>query len=134
MFAAYHKLLHTHPLPTRMITSGLICAFTDFINQKFIQKHQNFNFRRNINLFLVGACYSAPILHLWYSRIVPIIEQSLFTPHTSKIKRVLTMVLIDQTTLAPAMFTGFFVVNGFVSSPSIDGVKKGIEDWKNKFG
>jgi protein Mpv17 len=43
------------------------------------------------------------------------------------------MVAIDQTTLAPAMFSGFFIMNGFVNSPSIDGVKKGIEDWRNKF-
>jgi hypothetical protein len=71
MFAAYTRLLEKYPLLTKMVTSGVLFSFGDAITQILIDKKPKFDFSRNLNLLIVGTTYVGPLLHLWYSKILP---------------------------------------------------------------
>ena len=69
----------------------------------------------------VGLCYTAPMLHFWHSKIIPIISNKLFSDTTSKILRVGTLVAIDQLLFVPVLISGFFIAKSLTESFSVKG-------------
>jgi len=53
----------------------------------------------------VGLCYTAPMLHFWHSKMIPIISNKLFSDTTSKILRVGTLVAMDQLLFVPVLIS-----------------------------
>lgn len=133
MFKAYQRQLHKNPLPTKMITCGVLCLLGDCVTQHYVHKNENFNFKRNVNLFLVGALWTAPMLHLWHAKLVPIVSKLIFTESTHKVKTVFTLVVLDQLAFVPILLSGFFFVNSLVNSPTIEGLNDGIKSWQIKY-
>lgn len=67
---------------------------------------------------MVGFIYTAPMLHVWHSKIVPVLSKRIFPENVSKFRRVFTLVTCDQFLFVPILLTGFFMVNSLVNSPS----------------
>lgn len=57
----------------------------------------------------VGLCYTAPMLHFWHSKMIPIVSNKLFTDATSKFVKVGSLVAIDQLLFVPVLISGFFI-------------------------
>lgn len=132
MFSAYQKLLHKHPIITKSITCGILFSLGDCVTQHFVHKNDSFDFKRNISFGTVGLLYTAPMLHVWHSKLVPIISSKLFSNHTSKIIKVGTLVAIDQLLFIPILLSGFFVAKSLTESFSVQGLKNGLNVRKVK--
>lgn len=72
------------------------------------------------------------MLHIWHSKFVPLISSKLFSNHTSKILKVVTLVAVDQLIFVPILLSGFFVVKSLTESFSVKGLKDGLKMSKMK--
>jgi hypothetical protein len=79
-----------------------------------------------MDFFIVGFGYFAPVLHTWYSRILPRIQQALFR-NLSNAKRVIGSMLFDQLLFAPAHLVGFFVINQMIKDRDLRSFGKGVD-------
>lgn len=61
----YEKLLLSHPLKTKSITSGFLFGLGDIICQKFFENNKKYNLARTFRLVTVGTV-AGPIFHYWY--------------------------------------------------------------------
>lgn len=86
---------------------------------KVIDKKENIDWKRNTNLFLVGAGYFAPMLHNWYCRALPYFGSLVFKETTPKAARVLISMAADQLAFAPIVLAGFFIVNALIDDTSM---------------
>ncbi len=73
-------------------------------------------------MFVVGASYLAPMLHVWYCKMLPMIQKKIFSEKTAKATRVFTSMAFDQLLFAPVLLVGFFVYDGVVNDFSINGL------------
>ena len=97
----------------------------------FEAKNASFDFARNINLFITGAFYIAPALHVWYCKLLPRIATKLF-PNFSNTSMAFGKMAVDQLGFAPILLSGFFPFVGMVNSRSLEGLKIGVGDIKTK--
>lgn len=125
MFAAYSRLLNKHPILTKMVTSGTLFSLGDIITQTgnnfiylVVDKKDQIDWKRNRNLFLVGAGYFAPMLHMWYCKMLPYFGSRVFSESTPKTTRVLVSMAVDQLAFAPIILAGFFITNALFDDPS----------------
>ncbi len=95
-----------------------------------VDKKDKVDWTRNRNLFIVGAGYFAPVLHLWYCKMLPYLGSLVFKETTPKAARVLISMAADQLAFAPVILAGFFICNSLVIDPSVEGLKKGIKSYK----
>ena len=121
LISRYNQLLVTHPYKTKMITAGkihtnhihtlinyhlkpgLMFFGGDAICQLYINKtpdgkRPEFDWKRAAKMTAVGACYLAPLMHLWYG-FGPRKITSMFPYYSSFSKAFITM-CIDQTFFA----------------------------------
>ena len=85
-----------------------------------------------MSLTLTGAFYLGPCLHFWYSKYLPAVINKCIGDTPNKYKRAFTGMIFDQILFAPTFLSGFFIVMGFNSSFSMEGVKQGYESMKKK--
>ena len=75
----YMRLLETHPIKTKSITSGVIAGAGDATCQ-YLQRTDDddttFNWRRFANFTAIGGFYVGPLLHTWYSFLMRTIPGS----------------------------------------------------------
>ena len=69
---AYSRLLESHPLPTKAVTSALITVSGDAICQLAFSD-EPFDFARSGRFFLLGGALVGPVLHLWYGRLFSVL-------------------------------------------------------------
>ena len=92
LFAGYDALLARHPLPTKAITSGLICGAGDCACQ-LIQsstdvgeggggKAAPFSVQRLANFTFLGGALVGPTLHVWYG----VLNRKVTQCHTSRLQ------------------------------------------------
>lgn len=117
---AYLRLLDKRPLPTKIVTSGIICAIGDVMAQALAYVTsgassvtiggfiRSFEFKRFIIYGMLGAAWIAPIVHYWFDALedlfkgVKVPENSF----TGKMGKALKMVAIDQSIGAPIVNAG----------------------------
>mmetsp|Transcript_33303 Transcript_33303/g.68127 ORF Transcript_33303/g.68127 Transcript_33303/m.68127 type:complete len:200 (+) Transcript_33303:28-627(+) len=107
-WSRYSQLLERHPLPTKALTSGILCGAGDASCQlleklsprKDGEEAPTFDAGRTTRFALVGAAVLAPTLHVWYSRL-----NSLF-PGCS-MAAVLKRLALDQLGFAPLFIPVF---------------------------
>ena len=97
-----------------------------------IDKKNTVDWARNRNLFIVGSVYFAPMLHMWYCKMLPYLGSLVFKEATPKTTRVLISMAADQILFAPFILAGFFLTNSLFEDPSTEGLKKGIKNYKEK--
>lgn len=106
---SYNNKLEQFPNLTKLITSGIIAALGDVAVQYITRPPDAKIFidkRRLIIFSLMGGLYIAPIISLWFQWLNSI----KFPPYmtNTKLKRSLSMLLVDQTLGAVAVNLGFF--------------------------
>ena len=114
----YASKLDTHPIMTKMITSGIIAASGDVLCQyltttavtnrsseepssSIIEVVSRYDSKRTIRFFILGSCLVAPTVHVWYNILMKRIPG---TNVTSILKRLTA----DQGFFGP-IFTGTFI-------------------------
>ena len=82
------------------------------------------NWQRNACLTMTGAFYLEPVLHVWYSKLMPQVVSRVTGGATAatnqnnqlgKFKSALPGMLFDQLLFAPLFLSGFFIFSSFVS-------------------
>jgi len=128
LFHKYNNLLLTKPLPTKMATSGLISILADTLCQKVIEKKssQDHSLTRTLRQSTVSCLYGAPLGHLWFGSILPVLVR----PLTFKPVRVITSVILDNTVLSSfSICTGVFLLE-FLKYRDVQG---SVDSVKSKF-
>jgi hypothetical protein len=83
-----------------------------------VDKKSQVDWKRNRNLFIVGAVYFAPVLHMWYCKMLPYLQSLVFNQATPKATRVFISMAADQLAFAPLILAGFFISNSLCEDPS----------------
>ena len=104
----YTQMLDSHPIATKVITSGLISGSGDLLCQYFSskkkidEKHYNnsYDWRRTINFTILGGALVAPIVHLWYGYLMSSIPGSSITAIGKRL-------FMDQGLFAPIFLPTF---------------------------
>lgn len=113
----YASKLDTHPIVTKIITSGIIAASGDLLCQYLTTTNVanrslegesstiidvvKYDWKRTIRFFILGSCLVAPTVHAWYNILMKYIPG---TNVTSILKRLTA----DQGFFGP-IFTGTFI-------------------------
>ena len=115
MFRFYNRLLTKYPLPTKMVTSGVLFGLGDIICQG-IEQNKSEKFKLDItrlNRFLFFGCFlGGPVLSFHYSTVLQWISTKT-TPLA-----ILSKVAFDQT-----FFATFFLSYIFLGMPLLEGKK-----------
>jgi hypothetical protein len=98
-----------HPLLTNVSLSCCLAGTSDYIAQKFVQGHQTLDTQRTQHM-VTYACTTAPLWHLWYKLV----------DHLIKPSRTWLKVVLDQTTVTPLDYIGFFAVFNYVKGDTIE--------------
>ena len=101
--AAYSRLLERRPIPTKALTSGVICFLADLVCQLAIDRTppSQFDRARSGRLFLLGAALTGPAYHLWYQLLAG------WFPGSAA-RRTLLVLFLDQGIFAP-LFNPFWM-------------------------
>jgi protein Mpv17 len=111
-------------------TSSLRQVF--YVFKSVVDGKKKIDWKRNLNLFLVGNFYVAPCLHAWYCKILPVVMGRIFGETAPKAARVFSSMAADQLLFAPIFLCGFFIVDGVFKQPNAEGLQKGIQNYKDK--
>ena len=108
-----------HPLVTNVALSCSFTALSDCIAQKVVQRKSTLDTERTRHM-VTYSCTTAPLWHLWYNLVDYYIKSS----------RVWLKVILDQTTVTPLDYLGFFAVFNFVRG---DPVQECISELKRVY-
>ena len=108
-----------HPLLTNITLSCCFTGTADYIAQKIIQDHQTLDTERTRHM-VTYSCTTAPLWHLWYNMVDRYIKPS----------RIWLKVILDQTTVTPLDYIGFFAIFNYVKG---DTVEKCLEELKRVY-
>jgi hypothetical protein len=107
----YSQALATNPWTTKIVSSTVISATGDIINQCFLTKNAVFDWRRLVVFAAAGGLYFGPIINVWFDYLSKIKYPAAF----GKAKVALAMLAIDQTAGAVVINAGFFMLLPIVS-------------------
>jgi len=114
LFNRYSNALIEKPYKTKILTGALLTIGGDGLCQTLIEKKQltkDYNYRRTINLILIGALFSTPICHLWYMKGAPAICQAV--TNNKKFYPYISMVA-DQTLISTSTMAIFLFMNEYL--------------------
>jgi len=123
LWSAYEVALHTSPIKTKALTSGVISAFSDVVAQKMLEKREKLDYRRLLNFFFIGLIIS-PICHYWYSFL-----EILFQGNTSRLANILRLIT-DQLLFDPFLTITFFFLNAILNKKPF---REATEEIRAKF-
>jgi len=124
LWTRYLNALSTHPIPTKMATSGTLMACGDVICQRLAYyEPQPFqvDWTRVARLASHSIIFVGPCLHFWY----PILESRI--PGTSW-PRVVAKVFFDQSIFAPAIISSFFLWVNMLEGKNWPNIKQKFRD------
>lgn len=108
VFNRYNALLETHPLATKMLTSGVLGGLSDVLVQTMSHNAVNSPFELDLHRVAVftAVCglYFAPVVDAWFNFLAKIP----FPTQLSDTGKVLAMLAVDQTIGAAIVTGGFF--------------------------
>lgn len=78
---------------------------------------------------LTGIFYLGPILHVWYSKLLPKAVYKTLGPNPSNFKQAFLGMIYDQMT-GPIFLPGFFIFVNWFGSFSIESIKYGWKESK----
>ena len=108
----YTQKLDSHPIATKVITSGLISGSGDLLCQYLSTKKDNeiiedekqhnnsYDWRRTINFTILGGALVAPTVHVWYGYLMSSIPGSSITAIGKRL-------FMDQGLFAPIFLPTF---------------------------
>lgn len=98
-----------NPLITNVCLSCCMTGTADYIAQTFIQGYQTLDTKRTQHM-VTYSCVTAPLWHLWYNMVDRCIKPS----------KAWLKVILDQTTVTPLDYIGFFAVFNYVKGDTIE--------------
>lgn len=108
LFSSYNMLLTKYPLPTKITTSAIVGGAGDLLIQYMTMRKTGvmaaYAYRRMLVFATVCGLYYAPIVNLWYY----LLTQLPLPKNTPYSKKVVAMVVVDQTAGSLSIVTGFF--------------------------
>jgi len=116
MFNRYSNALIQKPFKTKMLTAGVLSVGGDFVCQKYIEKREigkNYDYRRTMNLFLIGSLVSAPLIHLWYVKGAPAICRHV--TQNAKLYPYISLAA-DQTLIATSTLALFLFLSEYMQN------------------
>jgi len=141
IITTYSKLLAEYPLPTKSLTSGVLCGVSDAIAQFREANRKQFNFQRWIR-FAGKGCVGGVIWACWYDELDGFLDQDntfnffkLFgivtdqwiKPYLGAFKTILS-ILIEQFLWCPIVFGLFEIpVSTFLNGGDLSSVKKEVD-------
>ena len=115
-----------------MITAGVLAVTGDAVCQLYIEKRKlgkNYDFRRTVNLGMVGGLVSAPLIHLWYMRGAPAICRAV--SNNKKLYPFISMIA-DQTLISTSTLAMFLFLTEYLKyfnvQNSVYNVKRKFKD------
>lgn len=116
LFSSYNMLLTKYPLPTKITTSAIVGGAGDLLIQYMTMRKTGvmaaYAYRRMLVFATVCGLYYAPIVNLWYY----LLTQLPLPKNTPYSKKVVAMVVVDQTAGSLSIVTGFFFAFELVRS------------------
>ena len=97
------------------------------------EKTNQYDYKRSITLFIMGSTYIAPLLHVEFTKVLPQLVRRVAGSTERSFKTSLISMLIHQIVFDPIITAVFFIYHGFVQDRSMEGIRKGVENMKNKF-
>jgi len=131
--------LKTHPIPVKMLLTGVTYAVGDFfaqlIEKRSDKDYQGYNWKRTAILFGFGTMISGPIYHYWFG-YVDYFAATFLKKDATIAQRVATKIALDQAVFSTIYTALFFVGVGTmksmaglsVGSPHHGGAEKTITD------
>ncbi|KAL7429409.1 hypothetical protein ACHAXM_001754 [Skeletonema potamos] len=139
--ATYSKFLAEHPLPTKSVTSGVLCGVSDVIAQFREPNRKEFNVKRWLR-FAGKGCVGGVIWAFWYDELDGFLDQdnsfnffNLFgividqwiKPYLGAVKTVLS-ILLEQFLWCPIVFGCFEIpVSTLLNGGDLPSVKKEVD-------
>ena len=136
----YSYYLARNPLRTKMTTSGTIAFFGDIMCQymensiyhlvkfnleyQITKDKQKWNWTRTRNFTLMGTFFSAPLLHLHFSKLLPWVSPQM------SMRGCVKKLFVDQLIVAPLFMAGWFTAISFIDGKPF---RKSMSDLKLKF-
>lgn len=122
IFSSYLRLLDTHPIVTKTITSGILVFSADIVAQRLEKteeekEHSTHVWNRSIRL-TVWTIFVTPAIHTWFNFL------------QARTSSPLICMVIDQLVFAPTSLLLFLVSNEYIQSKSIN---KAMFKVKEKF-
>lgn len=136
-WSSYVRLLHSHPLKTKALTSAFITSLSDVGLQLYEGRGQlraatagattsaepfRLNGARTGILSAVGLFYSGPVNHFWFS----ILERLVTT--SNRWAAAGLKLVIDQTCFAPCVIAGYMTVRGALEGRSAASIAERLQD------
>ena len=104
----YARCNTTHPLSCKVVTVTVLFTCGDVLSQVLEGKRwESFSVERCLRMGGVGACWTGPVLHLYFKRLTQA-PFNTFSP--------LVLTLFDQTVGAVALTASFFMLMGVLSA------------------
>eukprot|EP01083_Nonionella_stella_P037904 103245_1 len=128
IFAEYRKLLVSHPIPTKAITSGVLFFTGDMVCQHYeiteskrkpSDNIQKYNVWRGLKMASYGFFFIAPVLHGWYGFL-----ERRFPGQASR--AVFKKVIVDQSIAAPILNGTFYIAMGMMEWKSYDEIRENL--------
>ncbi|GAB5363088.1 hypothetical protein AAMO2058_000853300 [Amorphochlora amoebiformis] len=124
IWEAYLATLSEYPLPTKMVTSGVLSASGDALAQaiEFNDNPKPYEFRRSLVMATIGLAFTAPLLHMWYGGLHHFFFEGLGREWlaaaglSSKLPTTLALLAADQLLFSPIATVLFFMMNGIGTS------------------
>jgi hypothetical protein len=121
MLGIYLSALKRMPLTTKALTSGVLFAIGDGVNQSILQrdasKSRKYDFKGALIFTAYGALYYAPTNHLWFAWM-----ENNFTCGTKwsskPMLQALARVALHSTLFAPFSIVSVFIWSGYFSGQS----------------
>ncbi|XP_071804368.1 mitochondrial inner membrane protein Mpv17-like isoform X1 [Asterias amurensis] len=118
LWQTYTRFLQAHPLKAQMMNTCVLMGVGDIVSQQVVEKAglKNHNVIRTVRQASFGLIIGGPLLFTWFSTLDRLVKGA-------GTIRVLKMVAIDQSVMAPLFITTFFSYIGLTSGLSIQNVR-----------
>eukprot|EP00928_Gymnodinium_smaydae_P025748 TRINITY_DN20416_c0_g2_i1.p1 TRINITY_DN20416_c0_g2~~TRINITY_DN20416_c0_g2_i1.p1 ORF type:complete len:181 (-),score=15.65 TRINITY_DN20416_c0_g2_i1:93-635(-) len=116
MWARYLRLLDTHPVTTKSLSTAVVFVAGDFAQQAIEQSGtatKKWDVPRACRMGAFGGLFIGPVFHNWFRILDWAVPASLGATQATVAK-----VVIDQSCMAPAVMSSFFIFVGTLSGQS----------------
>ncbi|XP_040208061.1 peroxisomal membrane protein 2 [Rana temporaria] len=127
LLRTYLQLLHSRPVLTKAITSGILSALGNLLSQNIEQRRKSKSSAKNVDPVALlrfaafGLFFTGPLSHYFYLFLEQVIPSS--TPMAG-----LRRLLLERLIIAPAFLFLFFTVMNFLEGKGLNSLNNKLKD------
>ncbi|XP_075069141.1 peroxisomal membrane protein 2 isoform X1 [Mixophyes fleayi] len=124
---AYLQLLHSRPILTKALSSGILSALGNLLSQYIERRRRCQSSVKNVDLVAplrfatYGLCFTGPLSHYFYLFLEQLVPSSV--PLAG-----LRRLLLDRLIVAPAFLLLFFIVMNFLEGKDLNTLNRKLKD------